>query len=521
MAFIVIVGTSNCKDFAHACYVAEILESTLPNFKCSVVPMAYNDWANWITDKNATNGWNHSSSPVIYRELTMLGGKEYYIGGIDQFWEYICDYYGLEFILSKTKLAALQQDNVQKKNELNIENDAQNKDIYRVCICGAEPECLSLLIPELIKLKELHGSDGICIYLYPGAVHVPGVQSSSYEQLLHFEEEPDLYASNDTYHVYVQVIDEIQNYLSSTDLMIILGGKLGYDTVLDFNEYIYDNAMIMTDYADIINNCAQRNLRIIVAYPPTCYNATILTELVTSVRLNNIIAITADLGLEALSIVSQQVDVPISHLSCPPVYGFVDINRLIDIGNIVERVEYFRPSKRIINERTQKTSLKVGEVHFELRPLIYLTHNLTNVWKKIHNKKMQTELKLGRFAYYSKVRAITDLLKHWYSKEPNDAIISAGILTYGKYGIKNPIVFSQPIILSSKRTWIPYENFPKPQYEIEIEDLVSFPMEILEMFYKHGDGGGEVSSAESLNNKRASSIMNLKDSSDDNYFSFY
>lgn len=41
------------------------------------------------------NGWSHTSSPLVWRELLDRGGKGMYLGGLEAFLEYTQHYYGV------------------------------------------------------------------------------------------------------------------------------------------------------------------------------------------------------------------------------------------------------------------------------------------------------------------------------------------------------------------------------------------------------------------------------------------
>lgn len=62
---------------------------------------------------NLDNGWHHTRGPIIWKEISMRGGKPYLIGGISEFWEYCYDFYGLESALPPSEVQKLVSDNLQ------------------------------------------------------------------------------------------------------------------------------------------------------------------------------------------------------------------------------------------------------------------------------------------------------------------------------------------------------------------------------------------------------------------------
>lgn len=43
----------------------------------------------WLEDTCSSNGWKHTSSPMVWRELTDRGGKGMLLGGFSDFLEYV------------------------------------------------------------------------------------------------------------------------------------------------------------------------------------------------------------------------------------------------------------------------------------------------------------------------------------------------------------------------------------------------------------------------------------------------
>lgn len=71
----------------------------------------------------------------------------------------------------------------------------------------------------------------------------------------------------------------------------------------------------MTVLIKCLNENAKDSLRVILAmHGPVCFNATLLTENCTKIRKHNIVAVTADLGLEALNLVAKELDIPLETL---------------------------------------------------------------------------------------------------------------------------------------------------------------------------------------------------------------
>jgi len=45
-------------------------------------------WDSWLGEVCRQNGWQHSRSPIVWRELVDRGGKGILLGGANEFMEY-------------------------------------------------------------------------------------------------------------------------------------------------------------------------------------------------------------------------------------------------------------------------------------------------------------------------------------------------------------------------------------------------------------------------------------------------
>lgn len=140
----------------------------------------------------------------------------------------------------------------------------------------------------------------------------------------------------------------------------------------------------MLFYADIINAFGKRNLKVVLAGDgPPCFNATVLIETCTRIRISNIVAITSDIGLSHLADVSQQTGIPLKLMGAPPVWGFIGINQYVDLDSIIHYSEVYIPYTRAL-QAVKDSTLPPGKTKPELRFLAYL---LENNQKKFDNAK--------------------------------------------------------------------------------------------------------------------------------------
>lgn len=146
----------------------------------------------------------------------------------------------------------------------------------------------------------------------------------------------------------------------------------------------------MKNLAPMINASASHNMYIVLPnLGPACYNATLLTKILTNIISKNVVVVTSDLGLELSSILAEIAEVPMEQMFCPPVWGFVGINHLVDVKNTIHKYEVFDPFTRYI--KVKNSSLCIGNLTPEFRTLEYLLHFNENIWRKLAETKVSRD----------------------------------------------------------------------------------------------------------------------------------
>ena len=69
----------------------------------------------WLNQICHERGWEHKSSPLVWRELIDRGGKGVLIGGASDFQEYVKGYYGLESGLKSDDMRKIGSENFKTK----------------------------------------------------------------------------------------------------------------------------------------------------------------------------------------------------------------------------------------------------------------------------------------------------------------------------------------------------------------------------------------------------------------------
>lgn len=197
-------------------------------------------------------------------------------------------------------------------------------------------------------------------------------------------------------------------------------------------DWLIRNMSAMFMLSDEINVFAKRDLRVILALDgPVCFNASTLIETCTSIRIQNIVAVTSDIGLGPLKWAAEQANIRLEELSAPPVWGYIGINQFIDLRSTIICSDVYRPYQRVIRNKGGST-LPLGTIETELRFAAYLIEEPEKALETAVSGRKKIKKYLHRPPMLAKVRALITLLKLWYAKEPSDDVISLGICSNGK-----------------------------------------------------------------------------------------
>lgn len=454
MLFFVICGKANCPGFAHAVHVAQYLDEHLPRFEYKRIEKSSDEWEPYVNTLNKRNKWHVNDSPIIWKEISMRGGKKYLLGGLSEFWEYIYCYYGLESSIPRKDVVKLAADNVNflkeqahPENLIKMKHEENEMVIAILGVCKQTP----ILILELLNLKFSHNQRQVTIKLFDTLGNRDTFRSTLMEVL----QSDDLYETK-----RVKIVHNIETALKCCEILIYMY-NLSTKTGETECEWLYRVSCRMQLLSGNINNFANRNMRIILnCHGPSCFMASVLLEYCTQLRPSNIVVVTADKGLSMLNILSDITGIRKAQLSAPPVWGFIGINSYIDEKNTVFKSTMNRPYERALTAPRGAT-LPLGTVKYELRLLSCLLADIDHDYIKREVEQRNEKAKILEYKIgLPKVRALISLLQEWYADNYSDNIISLGIYSDGSFGLPTGIVFSQPVKLNEKGEWVPYAKFP-------------------------------------------------------------
>ncbi|XP_038223196.1 putative malate dehydrogenase 1B, partial [Zerene cesonia] len=389
VARIVIAGESQCDIFAQICLIANFLSQNLPSFCYERIEKPVLEWKAWLCKINQKNKWHHTGSPLVWKELLTTGSKPLYIGGAPEFMDYCHSYYDLDVFMTSDTYENLvsnyrqyykrikQEIKTKSKNEIEYDLGEPNKNSFAICITGAGNPIAMHLISGLLETT-FDDKSISKIYIYDNKC-LP-----SFMELV--ERECSYIGTNYPPRV-VKYVDKIGVALTNTDVLIVLDHVPLSDT-MSIGGWLHENKKIMEKIALMINASASQTMNVILPnLGPACFNATILSQSITHISKHHIVVVTSDLGMEAAPIIAKIAKVPMRNMFCPPVWGFVGINHLIDVNNTVHKYNGFDPYSRYTKVRN--SSLCIGTITPEMRTLEYLLYFDQSLWNRLAEEKVK------------------------------------------------------------------------------------------------------------------------------------
>jgi hypothetical protein len=146
------------------------------------------------------------------------------------------------------------------------------------------------------------------------------------------------------------------------------------------------NAMVLI--AEDINVYSKRSLRVILNHPgPVCFNASVLMEYCTTIRLANIVAVTTDEGISVISMMAEKIGELVENFWCPPVWGFSGIMSHVTVAAAAIKTEVYRPYKRALKIK-ETSKLPKGVVQQEIRFLGSLLKTEDSLYAEIERRRV-------------------------------------------------------------------------------------------------------------------------------------
>ena len=264
------------------------------------------DWPSWLSKQCSENGWTHSTSPLVWRELVDRGGKGLYLGGLEEFSHYASHYHGIQ-----PDTDAELEAKIAAENQISFDNDrlkaanAPKPSYLRVCITSAGSP-VAYHLSQLIASGHVYGvQQRVAIQLY---------DSESKSELEGLRMELEDLAS--PLLAQVIVAKSLQEAFNSVDTAFVL------DYPYRGSQSVVDEAVIKRfhDYATTIDFCANKEARVIISGCHGNLGAAIIAKYATSISKSRVVAAASLVEQQAKSILAQKLKVngaDISQVSIP------------------------------------------------------------------------------------------------------------------------------------------------------------------------------------------------------------
>lgn len=430
MAKFVLAGKADCPYYAKAELLADVLQRNLPDFHIHKICVQPSDWETWLEDTCASNGWTHSSCPLVWRELIDRGGKGMLLGGFNDFLEHAQGYYGITSDMNSELMLKISAENQQTK-ELCMKEEVQRLKSLRplhIWISSAlNPVCYSL-IPQLFTPG-----------LFPGlplfSLHLMDTCGSE-EMMQGLKMETEDLALSQLHEVTVhsdqtQAFQEAHFIVFLDDLQPICESNNEPD---DKDHMVSRVAECFCCYGQLIEANAQKDVRVIVAGDSFInLKCSLLIENAPSIDPHNFVAMTTQLEYEARTQLAQKFSVKTADITDVVVWGNISGSFHVDL----QRAEVLRYDGAI--RGPDGFSQRVMEMIYDWNWLE------TDFMSLVHKHRATISSKTNKATAISSTNGIMTILRAWNNDASPEEVFSMGVLSTGQFGIPAGLVFSMPV----------------------------------------------------------------------------
>ncbi|XP_056319040.1 putative malate dehydrogenase 1B [Danio aesculapii] len=430
MAKFVLAGKADCPYYAKAELLADVLQRNLPDFHIHKISVPPDGWKEWLEDTCASNGWKHSSSPLVWRELIDRGGKGMLLGGFSEFLEHAQGYYGITSDMNSDLMLKIAEENKATK-ELCMEEEVHQLKSLRplhIWISSAlNPICYSL-IPHLftpgmfsglpifsLHLMDLSGSEEMleALKLETEDLAIPRLHEITVhsDQMLAFQRA----------HLII-FLDDLQPACENNDEQD------------DKDHMVSRVAEHFRRYGQLIETNAQKDVRVLVAGDSLInMKCSLLIENASSIDPHNFVAMTTQLEYEARTLLAQKLSVKTTDIINVIVWGNISGSSHIDL----QMAQVFRYDGAI--RGPDGFSQQVMEMIYDWKWL------KTDFMSLVLKHRATISSKTNKATAISTTNGILAILKAWNNAESQEEVFSLGVLSTGQFGIPAGLVFSMPV----------------------------------------------------------------------------
>ncbi|NWI67745.1 MDHC protein, partial [Todus mexicanus] len=408
-AVAVLAGRADCPHYARAELLADYLQANLPNFRVHKITQHPDKWEQWLHGICEVNRWEHTQSPIIWRELLDRGGKGLLLGGVDAFLEYAQHYYGITSTMLAEEMLAIAEENLQAHIEIEKEEEETKSHIkpLQIWITSASTPICYHLIPLLASGEAFGMTTEISIHL---------LDSDQFKEVLC----GIVMEAEDMAFPLLHSISEhteIDQAFIKADIIIVLDDVLLNSEVQPLENCIREVGEICQVYASLIEKNAKSEVRVISS-GKTFVNlkAMMIMQYGPSIKPENVIAIATPWESAAKATLARKLSMNVGGVKDVIVWGNISGCKYIDLSH-AKLYGY--------------DSAIWGPADFP-RPLLNMVYDSKWIHSEFLSAQSSLSSRVCRCVGMLPAHAIATTLRHWYHGSPPGEVISVGVLTEGK-----------------------------------------------------------------------------------------
>ncbi|XP_003502165.1 putative malate dehydrogenase 1B [Cricetulus griseus] len=420
MAKFVIAGKANCPYYAKAELLADYLQKNLPDFQIFKITQHPDVWEEWLEDVCEKNKWDHSTSPIIWRELLDRGGKGLLLGGYNEFLEHAQLYYDVTSSMTTDMMMVIAQENLQTHIEKELEKESL-KDIIsplQVWISSASTTACYHLIPLLINGEVFGMHTEISLNLFDRQQRENCLRSL----VLEIEDlaSPNLRS--------VSVCTNAENAFLQAQVIIILDDSTD-EEVYTLESCLRSRVPLCRLYGYLMEKNADKSVKVIVGGKTFVNLKTALLMQYAPNIAPNIIAVALGVEGQAKATLARKMKTTSSNIKDVIIWGNISGNNYVDL----RKTKIYNYESAIWGPPGYYHSVLklIFDSEWVNKEFVMRLQNLSTTGKE--------------FGGILSAHSIATTLKYWYYGSPPGEIVSLGIMSEGQFDIPEGVVFSMPV----------------------------------------------------------------------------
>ncbi|XP_028663987.1 putative malate dehydrogenase 1B [Erpetoichthys calabaricus] len=429
MAKFVLAGKADCPYFAKAELLADKLEKMLPNFHIHKIIQHPDEWERWLQEMCQSNGWVHSKSPIVWRELLDRGGKGLLLGGFNDFLEHAQIYYGVTSDMPTDTMLDIATENLETCAAL-MEEKAQLQsqvESFNVWVTSALSLAAYALTPFLCN-GDTFGQKRVSLHLLDGgdceeqlcALKME-LEDTALPPLLGVEVHSDLHNAFLDAHVVI-FLDEVEDEGPNQQTP---------------ESQIERVAQRYQEYGHLIDSNAHRDVRVVVA--ATVYanlKCCVLAQSAPSFPSGRFVALATHIENRVKHHLATKMAVHAAGVTNVTVWGNISGSTHIDLT----RARVYRYDGATWGP--PEFSQPILEVIYDRK---WLETEFLTVVNSLSPSQGHRSLPV--------IHAVVTLLQKWFGQSIAVGLQSLGVVSEGAFEVPAGLVFAVPVYFSSG-TWM-------------------------------------------------------------------